>query len=464
MSALIPHDSDLGTRPPLLGLAYGVAALLLAILMLACAREDGSLRVRSAGEMQASGTSDGLDVQAPAEAQVIPARGAWVLAEGAVRVLDDPARIEPLLDRAATLGVTDLFVQVYRGGRAFYEAGPGIERTPAAEAHAAAGVDPLALLISAAQARGFKVHAWVNVLSLSTRKDAAMIRDLGREAILVDRMGRSVLDYPGLDLPEPDRRFYRMGTRGIYLDPGVPAVRARLVSTYVDLLNRYPKLDGLHLDYIRHPGVLPFSPGSRFGVGLEFGYGAESRARYRAETGRPDPIDGAAPGTVRSANTWDAWRREQVTILVEEIAKAARDTRPGIILSAAVISYVDRAYLSLAQDWRHWLETGALDLAIPMAYTLDDRLLRYQLESFAGWRQADQIWPGLGVWLFDDRPERAVEQLELLRALGFTGEVLFSEDAIQQSPALLDALAATRLHRLADADSKLIHEGNEATP
>lgn len=372
------------------------------------------------------------------------ARGLWVLAEGSQRVLDAPReRIAPLLDRARRLGASDLFVQVYRGGRAFYPAGPGIERSAAADRLAAEGVDGLRLLLEAAQARGFRVHAWVNVLSLSTRRDAALIQQLGREAILVDRLGRSVLDYPDLDVPEPDRRYYRMGTRGIYLDPAVPAVRDRILSTYVDLLRRYPELDGLHLDYIRHPGVLPFAPGSRFGVGLEFGYGEIARARYRAETGRPDPIDGAGPGVVRGANAWDEWRRDQVTALVEEIATNARATRPGLEISAAVIAYDDRAYLSLAQDWRGWLRSGALDRAIPMAYTRDDQLLLNQLESFAGWPYADRIWPGLGVWLFDDEPARAVGQLARLRDLGFRGEVLFSDDAIATSDALLEALAVS---------------------
>ncbi|MEM9177089.1 MAG: family 10 glycosylhydrolase [Myxococcota bacterium] len=414
---------------------------LLAGLLLACAPEPppppaapSTPRPPSAAPEPESGSAEATR----------RARGLWVLAEGSERVLDAPReRLVPLLDRATRLGVTDLFVQVYRGGRAFYAAGPGIERSPAAERLAAEDVDGLALLLEAAHARGLRVHAWVNVLSLSTRREAAIVQQLGRDAILVDRRGRSVLDYPDFDVPEPDRRYYRMGTRGIYLDPAVPAVRDRLVATYVDLLRRYPALDGLHLDYIRHPGVLPFAPGSRFGVGLEFGYGETARARYRAETGRPDPIDGAGPGVVRSANAWDAWRREQVSRLVAEIATNARATRPGIEISAAVIAYDDRAYLSLAQDWRGWLRSGALDRAIPMAYTLDDALLLNQLESFAGWPYADRIWPGLGVWLFDDAPSRATRQLDVLRALGFAGEVLFSDDAIAQSPALLEALAAT---------------------
>ncbi|MCP4908176.1 MAG: family 10 glycosylhydrolase [bacterium] len=453
--ALQPHPTHSGSLRLLAGLG-----VLLAALLLACAPDDGPPGEFPKGgtEAEASGITRATAAQSPddgapplsaafAESYSPPARGLWVLAEGSVRVLDDPTRIAALLERAQRLGATDLFVQVYRGGRAFYPAGPDIERAPAVDRLVANGRDPLSELLGAAHADGLKVHAWVNVLSLSTRLDARMIEDLGPSAILVDRLGRSLLDYPNLDLPEPDRRFYRMGTRGIYLDPAVAVVRERLVSTFRGLLERYPELDGLHLDYIRHPGVLPFSPGSRFGVGLEFGYGAEARARYRAETGRPDPIDGAAPGTVRSASAWDAWRRHQVTTLVEEIAAASRQVSPSLVLSAAVIPYFDRAYLSLAQDWRAWLETGAIDLAIPMVYTLDDRLLRYQLETFAGWTQRDRIWPGLGVWLFDKDPDRAAAQVRSLRTLAFRGEVLFSDDALSLAPGLVDTLAGSATTR-----------------
>jgi len=419
-------------------LGLGVA---LAICLLACSPDDfpGGKRVAQEQNAPEEATlpSEEIAEQGPLPA---PARGLWILAEGSYRVLEDAARIDPLLDRAERLGASDLFVQVYRGGRVFYPGPSFVERWPGVDE---ARPDVLGQLLEAAQRRGLRVHAWVNVLSLSTRRDATLIHDLGPNAILVDRLGRSLLDYPDFEVPEPDRRFYRMGTRGLYLDPASPAVRERVVATFRDLVVRYPTFDGLHLDYIRHPGILPFSPGSRFGVGLEFGYGAETRALYRADTGNPDPIDGAKPGLVRKATAWDTWQRDQVTTLVEEIAREARSARPGLVISAAVIPYVDRAYLSLAQDWRRWLESGALDLAIPMIYTLDDRLLRYQLETFAGWAQADRIWPGLGTWLFEHDPSRAVAQQELLRRIGFPGEMLFSDDAIAESEALLEALAVS---------------------
>ena len=246
-----------------------------------------------------------------------------------------------------------------------------------------------------------------------------------------------------------------MGTPGIYLDPAAPGVSERLVATYVELLARYPELDGLHLDYIRHPGVLPFVPGSRFGVGLDFGYGEPSQLAFRRDTGLPGPY--ASPESpersgIVNANRWDDWRREQVTALVVAIRTAVLAEHPNLLLSAAVIGYPDRAYLSLAQDWRGWLEAGSVDFAVPMLYTLDDRLFGYQVRSLAAGPAADRIWMGVGVWLFAGRPERATAQLDVVRDAGSAGAVLFSYDAIADEPGLFEALRKDRPETAAHAD------------
>ena len=135
-----------------------------------------------------------------------------------------------------------------------------------------------------------------------------------------------------------------MGTPGLYLDPAAPGVAEWLVAPFGELVARYPALAGLHLDYIRYPDVLPFSPGTRFGVGLDFGYGAPSRARFAQETGKRAPFE----GSIENAEAWDDWRRERVSALVREIARTARAQRPGIAMSAAVWSHADRAYLAIA--------------------------------------------------------------------------------------------------------------------
>jgi uncharacterized lipoprotein YddW (UPF0748 family) len=363
-----------------------------------------------------------------------------VLCEGSQRVLEHPERIPTLLADARALGATDLFVQVYRGGRAWFDSTQA-DAAPFVRARDAAGADPLHTLVAAAHASGLRVHAWVNVLSLASNRDAPILSTLGRVGVMVDRRGRNVLDYPALELPAPDRAFLRVGTPAIWLDPGAPGVSDALVRGFEELAARYPELDGLHLDYIRHPDVLPFSPGSRFGVGLDFGYGEGTRARFQAETGLVAPFgDSLAHG-----NAWDDWRRDQVTELVRRIGAATRALRPGWLLSAAVWAPPERSVLSLFQDWPRWIDDGLLDFAVPMAYTLDDHLLSIYLRSYAG-LDADRLWAGLGSWLFASDPARAVAQLHRARESGLAGVALFSWDAIADSPALRDALAAGASH------------------
>jgi len=378
---------------------------------------------------------------ASSAAQAEPARprvALWVPCEGSLRVLDDPARIPRLVADARALGATDLFVQVYRGGRSWFDSQIA-DATPFRNVHERTKVDPLAALLEQAHAAGLRVHAWMNALSLSERRDARLLERLGRDAVLVDRRGRSVLDYPDLEVPPPDRDWYRMGTRQVWLDPAAPKVGETLAEIVRELVTRHPSLDGVHLDYIRHPDVLPFSPGSRFGVGLDFGYGEAARARFERETGLRAPF-GAA---LDNADRWDQWRRDRVTEVVSRAASAARAARPSIEVSAAVWAFADRAYLSIFQDWRGWLDARLVDFAVPMAYTTDDRLLRYLTTSALGGVGGDRVWLGLGVWLFASDPGRARAQRDAALALRPPGLAYFSYDAIAEAPALRDALLPT---------------------
>jgi uncharacterized lipoprotein YddW (UPF0748 family) len=365
-----------------------------------------------------------------------PRRGLWVLCEGSQRVLEHPDRIALLLADAEALGVTDLFVQVHRGGRAWYRstlADPG----PWQATLRPDGSDGLGQLIAAAHARGLRVHAWVNVLSLAANREAPILAALGRDAAIVDQKGRSVLDYPELEIPPPDRTWLRMGTPAVWLDPAVPGVAERLSATFVELVRGYPELDGIHFDYIRYADTLPFAPGTRFGVGLGFGFGEPSRARFQAETGLVAPFG----SSLANADRFDDWRREKLTELVAQLATTARAARPGLRVSAAVIADRERAYRVDQQNWLGWLDAGHLDFAVPMLYTRDPVLLRYGVETYAGLGSKRELWVGLGSWLFASSPERAVEQLRVASAAPNLSTALFSWDSIRESPALLSALA-----------------------
>jgi uncharacterized lipoprotein YddW (UPF0748 family) len=359
-----------------------------------------------------------------------------VLCEGSQRVLEHPELVDTLLADAEALRATDLFVQVYRGGRAWFRTTLA-DGTPWTGTVRPDGSDALAELIRRAHARGLRVHAWLNVLNLSTNQQAPILLALGRDAVVVDQKGRSLLDYPDFDVPPPDREWLRMGTPAIWLDPAVPGVAERLAATFAELVRGYPGLDGLHFDYVRYPDTLPFSPGTQFGVGLGFGFGEPARARFQSETARVAPFG----SSLANAERFDAWRREKLGALVATIAAAARAERPGLRVSAAVIPERERAYRVDLQDWLGWLDAGQLDFAVPMLYTRDATLLRYGVETYAGLARRRELWVGLGSWLFADTPELAVEQLRTASAEPALGTALFSWDSIRDTPTLLSALA-----------------------
>lgn len=409
----------------------------LAFLLLACTPAEPPAGVT---ETSASKESSGSASASPLE---LPPRGLWVLAEGSQRVLEHPEHLEPLLEDALALGVTDLFVQVYRGGRAWFASSLAGAEPHAVARRAYGGRDPLRTLVAAAHARGLRVHAWVNVLSLAAHPDARIVQDLGPTAVLVDQKGRSILDYPDFELPAPDREWYRMGTPAVWLDPAAPGVAERLVATFAELLRLHPELDGLHLDYVRYADVLPFTPGTRFGVGLSFGFGEASRARFRAETGRVAPFgDSLAHG-----DRFDAWRREKLGELVAGIARSARAERPGLRVSAAVIADRERAYLVDFQDWAGWLDAGWLDFAVPMLYTRDTQLVRHGVEALSGLARRRELWVGLGSWLFAGEPAEAARQLALVDAEPSLGSALFSWDSIRETPALRAGLVEAEARR-----------------
>ncbi len=363
-------------------------------------------------------------------------RGLWVLCEGSERVLENRAQLEVLLDDARALGVTDLFVQVYRGGRAWFPSSFADPAPYAAMWRDDEGRDALAVLIDRAHADGMRVHAWVNVLSLASNPEAPILRSLGPQAAMVDQHGRSILTYPEFEVPAPDRRWYRMGTPAVWLDPAVPGVAEYLAGTFAELLGLYPGLDGLHLDYVRYADVLPFSPGTRFGVGLSFGFGERSRERFRAETGLAAPFgDSLAHG-----NRFDDWRREKLTELVAIVGERVRSARPGLAVSAAVVADRERAYLVDFQHWAGWLDAGLLDFAVPMLYTLDSALWSQGLDAMAGLARTRRLWVGQGTWLFASDPGAALAQLRRLEQEPSLGSALFSWDSIRQAPALREAL------------------------
>ena len=167
----------------------------------------------------------------------------WVLRNSLV----DPDDIPQVIERARAMGVRGLLVQVVGRGDAWYRS----DLLPRAEALGNGSRDPLGELLPLAHAAGLEVHAWVNCCLVwsGPRRPRSPRHVLNAHPEWIARLsdGRSMARLT-------PRQLDRMQVEGVFLAPAHPGVRQHLAGVVKELVLRYP-VDGVHLDYIRQPGV-----------------------------------------------------------------------------------------------------------------------------------------------------------------------------------------------------------------
>ncbi len=364
-------------------------------------------------------------------------RALWVDCEGKNGTLRSKAKIVEMLETAKRIGCTDLFVQVYRGNRSWFRSALA-DTTPYREIKSSEGIDCLRFLIDEAHKRDLRLHAWFNVFRITRNVEAPMLKKLGRSIAIMDNHGRSVLDYKDFRVPKPAGLYYELSDESLMLDPGNLGVHRYQLDVIREVLESYPGLDGVHLDFVRYPSVLPFPPGSRFSGVLDFGYNPSTIKRFEQRTGL-DPRTMARNRA--NCQKWDDFRRENVTRFVRSVAELIRESGKPVKLSVAGVAFADRAYLSFFQDWRAWCEEGLVDFVVTMNYTDDRRLARYNSRVAAAVAGKAPAYVGLQAFIEPLDSDAVLAQIADALDAGAQGLCLFSYDTIRlKCPELFDKL------------------------
>ncbi len=385
----------------------------------------------------------------------LPAKtfGLWVESEGKNQPFKSPTDFEQFAEFSNSARFTDLYCQVYRGGRSWF---PSLmaDDTPYREAKEQ-GLDPLGETIRLAHSRGQRVHAWINVFNLTRNLHAPLLKVVGPKAVLTDNYGNSILSYDEEGRPPGEiGKYFRLGTPAIWLDPGSERVRQYIVETVRDLIVSYPELDGVHLDMARFPYAIPIKPASSVAGGIDYGYSLANISRFNTfigalsesvsgKTAEPNGVlassDARAqlnrrtesqpkinPQELPKGDSWDNWRRVQVGLLVSEVRQLLGEIAPRAKLSAAVLAWPDRAYLSAFQDWRGWLQMGMVDAVMPMSYTRDRKLFGYLSKQAAAFSGNGDVAMGIGAWMMLNENGAIRDQTKRALRAGADGVVLFS--------------------------------------
>ncbi|HWR16460.1 MAG TPA: family 10 glycosylhydrolase [Terriglobales bacterium] len=302
-----------------------------------------------------------------------------------------------------------LIVQVRRRGDAYYinSVEPPVEDPPYD-----GKFDALGSIIELAHQQGIEVHAWMNAMPVW--RNAAPPKN-ERHAFNLHGPGATERNMWLTQSPDGKVVF----PVGYFLDPGNPDAADYLARLYTNVVRNYPRLDGIHFDYVRYPET---DEKTSSGRGSPVGYNPASIQRFQYATKRtdmPQPDD----------EQFIQWRRQQVTQLVRRVYLEAKEINPRIRVSAAVIpwgpppkNYKDFANVApmqrVFQDWSGWLKEGILDTAIPMNYAREqDPVTR---GYYDGWIQYEKknrfgrsVVVGVGGYL--NAQEDVVQQIERTR-------------------------------------------------
>jgi uncharacterized lipoprotein YddW (UPF0748 family) len=199
-----------------------------------------------------------------------------------------------------------------------------------------------------------------------------------------------------------------------WLCPSQEANRALIAASVTEMATKYP-VDGIQFDYIRfceQPSCFCAHCRSEFehSIGVHIG-------RWPAAV-----LEGAY------VERFNQWRQKQINDWIEDLASSARRSRPGVAVSAAVFSDLERARVEKAQDWKLWLDRGYVDYVCTMTYTPDLRDFEMKVRKQQAWAtQRSKVVVGIGAWKFD-RMSQLAAQITMTRQLGAPGFVLFSYD------------------------------------
>ena len=353
-------------------------------------------------------------------------RGAWVAsvsnlnfpAHSGQSVEVQRAQIRRIVDGAADDGLNALMVQVRPEADALYASDlEPWSRFLTGTQGKNPGYDPLTTFIAEGRRRGVAIHAWLNPFRAASGSGGRASNHISREL-------------PG--------STHRVGS-WLWMDPGDPAVRERVVRVAVDIVRRYA-VAGVVLDDYFYPYPDSGLPRGTFPDDDTF-------ARFGGGLSLPD------------------WRRHNVDELVRSLRASLTAARPdakfgvspfGIYrpgVPTGVEARVDQ-YAELYADPVRWLREGWVDYLSPQLYWPDAGPQSYS--ALLRWWRSPEVNPrGIPIYpsIALDRlgegfhwpPQEIAHQLAFERSLstrGGEGFILWSVGPLLRNTKGIDAVVA----------------------
>ena len=364
-------------------------------------------------------------------------RAAWVATVGNIdwpskpglSTWDQQRELLAILDRAASLNLNAIVLQVRPGADALYASPyePWSQYITGRQGRAPEPPwDPLAFAVEQAHKRGLELHAWFNPYRARYSRDTL-----------------TALTH----ISQTDPKLVRQYGRFLWMDPGDTEVRRRSVRAVVDVVKRYD-VDGVHIDDYFYPYPENDSSGKPIVFPDSLTY-----ARYRKGGGKLSRDD---------------WRRENVDKLVEAFYTSVHAAKPWVKVGVSPfgiwrpanppqIKGFD-AYAQLYADSKKWLQKGWLDYLAPQLYwpiKPPDQSFPVLYDWWAAQNTKHRhMWPGLATYRIAENSTRhipsqeIIDEVDTIRARTArdvsVGHIHYNMSALMKNPDSLNERLSTR--------------------
>jgi uncharacterized lipoprotein YddW (UPF0748 family) len=298
-------------------------------------------------------------------------RGVWVTRWSFVE--NTP---EQIVRKCIKYKISDIFIQVYAKGYTFYNSKYAPSKMADEKFHK---------LVSIAHNSNIKIHAWINVY---------YVWSLTKFPYISNHIINSHIDWitafkDGKELYRYDSEGIKnLGLEGYFISPANRDANRYIIDIIREIMDKFD-VDGIHLDYIRYPG-------------LHYGYDKYTRG-YFMEMYGIDPMKYNTPFPIAEKKLnklFSDWRRDILTDFIDEIYKITKGK--NIELSAAVLSSPEYAKRYFLQDWGRWIKEKDLDFVVLMLYTKNNNFFDKRLKEIRYLYNDNNIWIGIGNYLLSD--------------------------------------------------------------
>jgi uncharacterized lipoprotein YddW (UPF0748 family) len=343
-----------------------------------------------------------------------------------ITVAEQQQELLALLDRAVELKLNAIVFQVRPEADALYKSAtePWSRYLTGQQGRAPVPLwDPLEFAVVEARRRGLELHAWFNPYRAAYNRDA--------------QTAASHVSKRRPDLIIPYAQY-------LWMDPGIPEVRRRMIRTVIDVVKRYD-IDAVHIDDYFYP----YPETTRTGTRIPFLDDKSYRA-YQRSGGKLSLGD---------------WRRNNVNTLIREFYAAVKAEKKWVKVGISPFGIwrpgypptttagID-TYNELFADSKKWLNEGWLDYLAPQLYWPVQPPEQSYPVLLEWWVQENtkgrHIWPGLPLYKLPISgprklvPMQIAEQIRSTRGIpGATGHVHFNAAVLMQNvEGIADTLAA----------------------